>query len=609
MRRLLNHLARVTSAWRRVLTLLWQTQPWFVGALLVLTVVSGLVPSAQIQLTSSIIGSAAQAVRASHPQTLVNTALLFGAAQGGLLLLSALLEIGIQQVQTLLMLRLSNTISIQIMEKAASLDVQYYEDDESYDRLQRANNESGYRPYQIFSQMSMLGSQAVTLVSVMAVLISWNWWLGLLILLAPLPSVGSKLFYGHREYAIERDRAPLHRRAAYFQFLVTRAYSVKEIRLFRLGRYFIERYKRLYHDFYTIDSRLARQQSLILLPYTLLANAIAAGAQIYAIAITIATAQLGFLVGYIQAISVVQGTMQSLLGGIAQLYQNNLFVNNLFEFLDTPPSHIKSGTHRVPDRLEKGIEFREVSFAYPGTTTEVLHDLNLFLRAGECVALVGHNGAGKTTLVKLLTRLYEPTAGQILLDDIPLEAYDLDDLRRHISALFQDFVEYEMTARENIGFGFIEEIENSERIEQAARESGADALIQDLPDQYETVLGRMFAKGAQLSGGQWQKLALARAFMRRAPLVILDEPTTSLDAESEAEIFERMQQVAAGATTLLIAHRFSTVRKADRILVIEQGEVAEDGSHEELLRRDGTYARLFHLQAAGYLESVSSPPD
>src|SRR5450755_3219241 len=185
MRRLLNHLARVTSAWRRVLTLLWQTQPWFVGALLVLTVVSGLVPSAQIQLTSSIIGSAAQAVRASHPQTLVNTALLFGAAQGGLLLLSALLEIGIQQVQTLLMLRLSNTISIQIMEKAASLDVQYYEDDESYDRLQRANNESGYRPYQIFSQMSMLGSQAVTLVSVMAVLISWNWWLGLLILLAP----------------------------------------------------------------------------------------------------------------------------------------------------------------------------------------------------------------------------------------------------------------------------------------------------------------------------------------------------------------------------------------------------------------------------------------
>ncbi len=605
MRRLLAHLASVTSAWRRVLQLLWHTQPWFVTCLLVLTVLSGLVPSAQIQLTSAIIGSAVQAVRASHTQTLVNSALLFGVAQGVLLLVSALLDLAGQQVQNLLMLRLNNTISLQIMEKAASLDVAHYENDESYDRLQRANNESGYRPYQIFYQMTLLGSQLVTLISVVAVLLSWNWWLGLLILLAPLPSVWSQFFFSRREYLIECARTPLRRQLSYLQFLVTHASSSKEIRLFRLGSYFIERYKQLYREFYTVDSRLARQQTLALVPFTILTSAVTGGAQLSAIAVTIATNQLGFLAGYLQAIGVVQGTMQSLLGSLAQLYQHNLFVNNLFEFLDTPASCIKSGTRRVPARLKKGIEFRSVSFAYPGTTQEVLHELNLFLRAGECVALVGQNGAGKTTLVKLLTRLYEPTTGQILLDDIPLEEYDLDDLRRKISALFQDFVQYELTVRENIGFGSLEEIQDAVRIKQAAEESGAASLIEGLPERYETILGRMFAKGHQLSGGQWQKMALARAFMRRAPVVILDEPTAALDAESEAEIFGRMQQIAAGATTLIIAHRFSTVCKADRILVIEQGHVIEDGSHDELLRQDGTYTHLFHLQASSYLESAS----
>ncbi len=240
-----------------------------------------------------------------------------------------------------------------------------------------------------------------------------------------------------------------------------------------------------------------------------------------------------------------------------------------------------------------------------GSSLDAFPQLLLRIRLSyECVALVGHNGAGKTTLVKLLTRLYEPTAGHILIDDIPLEAYDLDDLRQHISALFQDFVQYEMPVRENIGFGFLEKIEERERIERAARESGADAIIEELPEKYETLLGRMFARGHQLSGGQWQKIALARAFMRRAPIVILDEPTASLDATSEAEIFESMQHIAAGATTVLIAHRFSTVRKADRILVLEQGNIIEDGSHEELLRLNGTYAHLFRLQAAGYADSI-----
>ena len=231
----------------------------------------------------------------------------------------------------------------------------------------------------------------------------------------------------------------------------------------------------------------------------------------------------------------------------------------------------------------------------------VLQDLNLFLKAGECVALVGHNGAGKTTLVKLLTRLYEPTTGKILFDGVPLEEYDTLDVRRHISVIFQDFIHYEMAVRENVGFGYVEELDNDERIRLATAQSGAAPFIEDLLQKYETTLGRMFEKGQELSIGQWQKMALARAFMRRAPVVVLDEPTSSIDAESESEIFGRLQNIAAGATTLLIAHRFSTVRMADRIIVIKQGKIIEDGTHKALMAVDGTYAHLFRLQAAGYV--------
>ncbi|HET8842884.1 MAG TPA: ABC transporter ATP-binding protein [Ktedonobacteraceae bacterium] len=313
--------------------------------------------------------------------------------------------------------------------------------------------------------------------------------------------------------------------------------------------------------------------------------------------------QIGLLAGYIQALYLVYNNTQSLVSNLSQLYEHTLYIKNLFEFLDITPTRIKSGSLSFPQRLSKGIEFRHVSFSYPGTTDAVLHDLNLFFPARECVALVGHNGAGKTTLVKLLARLYEPTEGQIFIDDIPLEAYDLQDLRKHISVIFQDFVHYEMTVQENIGFGYVAELENSERVQCAARESGIAQTVEGFPQLYQTTLGRMFEDGQELSLGQWQKVALARAFMRRAPIVILDEPTASMDAEAETEVFGRLREIAQGATTLLIAHRFSTVRMADRILVLEHGQVVEEGTHESLLHANGTYAHLFHLQAAGYVNS------
>ncbi|WP_165423457.1 ABC transporter ATP-binding protein [Ktedonosporobacter rubrisoli] len=600
-KRLLQHLATFSQAWKRTLTLIWHTHPGLVIAILALTILSGLLPSAQIQLTSLVIQSAAQAIQHSHAQALINLAITFGVLQGLLMLLSSLLGTFQEQCQSLLTLRLNNKISILIMEKAISLDLQHYEDDKLYDKLERAKSESNYRPYQIFSYMVQLCGQVVTLVSVVSVLVSWNWMLGLLILLAPLPSVGARLFYGQRGYQIERERAPQRRLLWYLEFLATHSYTVKEVRLFQLGKHFMQRYKQLYDAFYKVDSDLAKRQSLMQMPFALLTNMASAGAQIYAIVITIAGNQIGALAGYMQAIAVVQSSVGGLLNSIAELYTSNLFVSNLFEFLDVAPGTIKSGTRKMPKRLQKGIEFRNVSFVYPGTETTILHNLNLFLRVGECVALVGHNGAGKTTLVKLLSRLYEPSEGQILLDDYPIEEYDLDDLRKHISIIFQDFVRYNLSVRENIGFGRVEELENKESIRDAAVASGIGTVVEEFPQQYETMLGRMFEKGQDLSGGQWQKIALARAFMRHAPIVVLDEPTASMDAKAEAEIFARMQSVATGATTLLIAHRFSTVRMADRIIVIDQGKIIEDGTHEELIKQEGTYAQLFSLQAAGYL--------
>jgi ATP-binding cassette, subfamily B, bacterial len=596
-----QHIREIASTWLRVLVLIWKTNPWYVTWLLVFTFLGGLVPSLQIQITSQIIQNAAEAIQGGRASQLVHLAILFGFLQGRLMLVSSVLGIGQQQLQSLLQTKLANVIAIQIMEKAIQLDVQYFEDDEFYDKLQRANRESGYRPYQIFWQMVTIGSQCITLISVVAVLLFWNWWLGLLILLAPLPSVSAQIFYGQQGYKIERERTQQRRRLSYFQYLTTNAQSVKEIRLFRLGNYFLGRYKQLYNAFYKIDSDLIKRETRALVPFTILTNVASAGAQIYAIGITIASGQIGLLAGYMQAIAVVQNTGEALLWGVSQLYQNNLFVSNLFEFLDVAPYKIANGKRPVPERLQSGIEFRGVSFSYPGTTEIVLQDLNLFLKAGECVALVGHNGAGKTTLVKLLTRLYEPTSGQIFLDGVPLEEYDILDVRRHISVIFQDFVRYEMAARENVGFGYIEEVDNDERIRLATAQSGAASIIEDLPQKYETTLGRMFEKGHELSIGQWQKMALARAFMRHAPVVVLDEPTSSIDAEAEAEIFGQLRQIAAGATTLLIAHRFSTVRMADRIIVIKQGKIIEDGTHEELMTVDGTYAHLFRLQAAGYV--------
>jgi ATP-binding cassette subfamily B protein len=611
-----RHDARVHRAplsslrlWARTIYLVWQTSPKAVTLVVILTLLGGVIPSLQIAATKLIIENVSSAIQGAHTNNgqAANSAylaVLFVVAQGVLVLFAALIGNLSQQVQSFIQLQLTNKISVLITEKALLLELEQFEDATTYDMLQRASQESAARPYTLFMQLVSLGRDSITLMSVTAVLCSWNVLLGFLVLLASVPSISVWIIYGRKGYNVARARASQYRRLSYWQSLITTTRSAKEIRLFGLGDYLLGRYRSLLEEAARTDQDLTRQRTLALMPFLLLSNLVSAGAQVYAVLVTIRIGSVGALAAYFQAIVTVHETTLSLTANIGQLYQTTLYIGNLFELLDLAPVAIRSGSRPAPRRLRTGIEFRNVTFRYPGTARDVLKRLSMVLRAGECTALVGRNGAGKTTIVKLLARLYEPTEGQILLESIPLEEYDLIDLRKHISVLFQDFMQYDMTARENIGFGNIDNVNDLPRIQAAARQGGADSVISPLPNSYETVLGRMFDAGQELSIGQWQKVALSRALMRAASLLVLDEPTASVDAMAEADLYDRMHTMAQGSTSLLIAHRFSTVRMADRILVLEDGRISEEGTHKDLMRRhNGTYAHLFRLQATGYLDA------
>ncbi|HEV2659283.1 MAG TPA: ABC transporter ATP-binding protein, partial [Ktedonobacteraceae bacterium] len=394
----------------------------------------------------------------------------------------------------------------------------------------------------------------------------------------------------------------------YFNMLMTTDTYNKEVKLFNLGTFFIQQFRRLANKFYEENKSILVKRYLMNFVWGALT--VAANSAIYIYVALQAVAghiKLGGLLLYTQSAVQAGQSFQSLLNGISDTYENNLYVGTLFEFLEYEPKIVSPSAPAPvdpsPDVKGLDVEFRDVSFTYPGKDPETqaaLKHVSFTIKAGEAIALVGRNGAGKTTLVKLLTRLYDPDEGEILIGGRNIKEYDLTDLRAQIGVIFQDYVNYYLTARENIGVGRIDEIENTELVRSSARKSGANAVIEGLPNGYDTMLGRWFKDGTQLSGGEWQKVALARAFMRDARILVLDEPTSSLDAQAEYEVFEHFKTLTEGKTAIFISHRFSTVRLADRIFVIEHGSVLESGSHEELMALDGRYAQLFSLQAEAY---------
>ena len=499
--------------------------------------------------------------------------------------------------------RLGHLINTRIIRKALSLEARFFEDPDFYDKMQNARRQSEYRTMGVVRGAFLVAQNLLTLLSFASVLFAFSPWIAAVLFGATIPAFVVQCKYSDLKFRLETWRTPETRTMAYLEQLLTLDTNVKEVKLFQLGEPLLARYAKIFHGIFDEDARIARESSLKALLWGLLATLSYYGAYLWIVKLTLdSKITLGQMSMYITVFSQSQGTFTGLLDNLNRLYEDGLFLTNLFQFLGLDGGekmHLNGAARKTPDPA-RGIEFEDVWFQYPGREDWALKGITLSIGAREKVALVGENGAGKTTMIKLLSRLYAPTKGRILFRGVDLNDWDLEELRDKIGAIFQDFVRYHLAFGENIGLGSVKHLEDKERIASSAAKSGADVIARALPKQYDTMLGRWFDSGHELSGGQWKKIALGRAFMRDADVLILDEPTASLDAEAEFEIFERFQKVAVGKIVLLVSHRFSTVRQADRIAVIKDGKISELGSHAELLKLGGTYARLFELQAQGY---------
>jgi ATP-binding cassette subfamily B protein len=600
-----ERLKEARSAFRnvpRAFKLVWEADRNSTLIMGLITLIGAILPISQAYVAKLIVDEVVFAVtnstgvdaglRATLPYLLIEFALLT---------LGAALNQGRSLIEHILNARLGNQINTAIIRKALSLDLHYFEDAQFYDKLQNARREANFRALQMINTSFNLVQNGLTLASFAVGLLTFSPLVALVLFGATIPAFLAQTHFSRLHFRLLTWRAPESRRMNYLEHLLTVDSTVKEIKLFGLGEPLLQRYQELFWKFYAEDTALARRRSLISLFWGILASMSYYGAYAWIVLRTVAgTITIGDMTFYLTLFRQSQGTFQGLFQNLNQLFEAGLFMENLFGFLDLTPQMNSGSGRKIPRPIKHGIEFRNVSFRYPDRPDWALRELNLTILPGEKIALVGANGAGKTTLIKLLTRLYDPTEGQILLDGVDLRDYDLEDLRLSIGVIFQDFVRYQVSARENIGFGQIKDLADEPRILAAAERGGADEVIERLPEGYDTLLGRWFEKGAELSGGQWQKIALGRAFMRDSEVLVLDEPTAALDAEREYEIFQRFRDLTAGRIALLISHRFSTVRMADRIIVIEGGRLTELGTHRELLDLGGTYARLFNLQAEGY---------
>jgi ATP-binding cassette subfamily B protein len=580
--------------------LVWQTSPWMTLGNAILRTAQSATPLALLYVGKLIIDEVVKMTNTPGQPSYQYLWELVG-VEFALVILTGVLGRLIGLLDGLLGEKVGNHTSVRIMQHAATLDLDQFEDSTFYDKLERARQQTAGRTI-LLSQVLSQVQDIITMIFLAAGLMTFSPWLILLLFVAVLPAFFSETYFNDKFYALAWGQTSDRRELDYIRFLGASDESVKEVKIFNLSNYLVGRFKALSDKFYNDKKQLTLRYQSWAVVFAIVGSAGYYAAYVFIILQTVkgqlSIGDLAFLGGSFRQL---RGLLEGVLIRFTSITQGAIYLRDLFEFFEIEPRITQRANARpFPKPIREGFTFENVGFKYLNSERWANRHLNFTLHAGEKLALVGENGAGKTTLVKLLARLYDPVEGRILLDGHDLKEYDLQELRTQVGVIFQDFQRYQMTVSQNIAIGNIRELHNQELIENAAQKSMADELMERLPDKYDQMLGRRFNKGVELSGGEWQKIALARAYMKNAQLLILDEPTAALDARAEYEVFLRFADLTRGKSAVLISHRFSTVRMADRILVLERGELIEIGSHDELLAQNGRYAELFHLQAKGY---------
>ncbi|MCB0523477.1 MAG: ABC transporter ATP-binding protein [Lewinellaceae bacterium] len=586
--------------------MIWAVSPKLTLWNILLRLVQAAIPLSMLYVGKEIVDDVVQFAKAGTADGAVlglpGSLWFWVILEGGLAIFNSLIGRAITLTDSLLGDLVNNDSSVRIIRHAATLDLFQFEDATFYDKLERARTQTAGRTA-LMSMVLSQGQDLLTVVFLSGGLAVFNPWLLVILVVAVIPAFIGETKFNQESYSLSRSWTPERREIDYLRYIGASNETAKEIKIFGLENFIADRFKTISTRYFLVNQKLALRRASWGALFSALGTASYYVAYVFVIGqtilgqITIGT--LTFLAG---SFSRLQGLLQGIVNRFSRIAETSLYLQDLFDFLELKPmSENHSSRKQVPRPMKEGFRFENVGFRYPETDIWALRHLNFTLHPGEKLALVGENGAGKTTLVKLLAHLYEPSEGRILLDGVDLCDYDPDDLRREIGIIFQDYVRFMFTAGENIAIGNIVEEKNKEQIVESAQKSLADTVIEPLPNKYDQMLGKRFSGGVDLSGGQWQKVALARAYMREAQLVILDEPTAALDARAEHEVFVRFAELMKGKAAVLISHRFSTVRMADRILFLENGEMQELGTHEELLAQEGKYAELFRLQAKGYL--------
>jgi ATP-binding cassette subfamily B protein len=584
---------------RRALELVWSTNRPLTMALALLTLAAGIVPAAVAYVGSLIVDAVVAAIRGDSG--LANRVLALVLLEGVLVAGMAAAQRGLSLCQSLLRAQLGQRVNVMILEKALTLELQHFEDSEFYDKLTRARREASTRPLSLVTRTFGLVQNGISLASYGVLLARFSPWAVAVLLLAGLPAFVAEAKFSGDAFRLFRWRSPETRMQMYLETVIAREDHAKEVKIYGLGPRLLERYRDIFRRLYREDRALTMRRDAWGFALGLIATGALYGAYAWIALTTVRRLiTLGQMTMYVALFRQGQAAVSASLAAVGGMYEDNLYLSTLYEYLE---EHVprSAGTAVRGPQPQDGVRFEDVSFSYPGAEAAALEHITLHLTPGTSLALVGENGSGKTTIIKLLTRLYAPTAGRILLDGKDLAQWDDGALRERIGVIFQDFVHYQMLVGENVGAGDERFFEDEERWRAAAEKGQASEFIGALPAGYHTQLGKWFRDGRELSGGQWQKIALSRAFMRtRADILVLDEPTAAMDAQAEADVFEHFRQLARDRITILISHRFSTVRMADHIVVLSRGRIVERGTHEQLMQLNGRYAQLFALQARGY---------